>query len=490
MSSSADIKKMIELTLLWEITKALNGKCAAEDLINSLNHIFQIFLKINSIRIWVVDEHTHKIKDFSRVWHNLDDKQQEFKLFSYLEKLKNYENKAFLINNEVFYFDSIDIEPVEKIKNTVSSQNELILPLIDRNEVFGLIEINCPYFSPEIFNVNFLISLSIAVMQVSTAISNIRLRENLEMKVDFQCLMKNIAKIIESQYEPRYVIPLIGEMIDRFVADPLIYIYAKGMDNSYKLIWPSSYTGIELDKLLKEMESSEHYIISEDGKIGLFPMISGCEIIGAIVADNKISNLRNKDIHYLEQLANQASITIEKSSYYGESLKQASLDALTGLNNRRQLEMRLEQETSIAKRKKSDLCCIMVDIDYFKRINDTYGHSVGDKVLVDFADILKEEIRTYDTAARYGGEEFCVLLPDTDIAKAEIMAQRLRQKVENKAFEVPVFGEMVKVPVTISVGISQFDLNEKSCRALYEHADQALYKAKREGRNKVIVYQN
>ena len=149
------------------------------------------------------------------------------------------------------------------------------------------------------------------------------------------------------------------------------------------------------------------YVISEDRKIGIFPLISGKEVLGCVAAHSTIDKLSLNDIEYILQLTKQASITIERANVYAEVLKHATLDALTGLNNRRQFEIRLKQEYASATRQKHPLCAIMTDIDFFKSINDTYGHSVGDKVLKSVAQVIKDRLREYDIPSRYGGEEFC-----------------------------------------------------------------------------------
>ena len=174
---------------------------------------------------------------------------------------------------------------------------------------------------------------------------------------------------------------------------------------------------------------NSEYIISEDRKRGVFPLVAGKEIVGCIAAHSTIDKLSPKEIEYILQLTKQASITIERANVYAEVLKHATLDALTGLNNRRQFEVRLKQEYASATRQKHPLCAIMTDIDFFKKINDTYGHAMGDKVLKSVAHIIKEQLREYDIPSRYGGEEFCILLPQTKIEEANIVAQRLRSAV-------------------------------------------------------------
>ena len=122
--------------------------------------------------------------------------------------------------------------------------------------------------------------------------------------------------------------------------------------------------------------------------------------MGAVVAYSPVEKLSQKTIAYIRQLTNQSSTTIQKAAVYAEILKYASFDALTNLNNRRQFEIRLGQEVATARRKKTDLSCIMIDIDYFKKVNDTYGHAVGDFVLREVAKMITNEIREYDIASR------------------------------------------------------------------------------------------
>ena len=134
----------------------------------------------------------------------------------------------------------------------------------------------------------------------------------------------------------------------------------------------------------------------------------------------------------------------------------------------------------------------MTDIDFFKKINDTYGHIAGDIVLKKVASIIESQLREYDTASRYGGEEFCILLPYTTIEEAKFVAERLRKKVENEKIDISqAYSEQKEVQVTISIGVSEFNehtiLNPKD---LYKKADEALYQAKEQGRNQVVLYQN
>ena len=182
---------------------------------------------------------------------------------------------------------------------------------------------------------------------------------------------------------------------------------------------------------------------------------------------------------------------MERAKSYIEVLEYATLDALTGYNNRHQFEKRLKETIAAAKRQNQPLCCIMSDIDYFKKVNDTYGHAVGDCVLKTVAKTIKKELRESDIPSRYGGEEFIFLLPHTNLSEAEIVAQRLKNAVENKKINIEEYNikDIKEISVTISIGVSQYNKTDKDPQMLYKKADSALYEAKETGRNKVVIYE-
>ncbi len=169
-----------------------------------------------------------------------------------------------------------------------------------------------------------------------------------------------------------------------------------------------------------------------------------------------------------------------------EAVQRSYRDSLTGLFNRRYFSQRLKEETSRSNRYNYQLTCLILDIDYFKSINDNFGHTTGDMVLKQFSDKLKQCVRDVDILARYGGEEFVVVLPHTRREHGIVLAERIRKKIEQGVFE----SKGKKVDVTVSIGVASLEYpsigNEKQ---LIEQADQALYQAKRMGRNRVVVYQ-
>lgn len=163
----------------------------------------------------------------------------------------------------------------------------------------------------------------------------------------------------------------------------------------------------------------------------------------------------------------------------------ATLDALTGLLNRRSFMERLEEEVAATIRHKLPTCVAILDVDHFKKVNDTYGHPAGDAVLVGVARRLKEARRSEDVLARFGGEEFVLLLRHTDHEGALMLMNRLRLLVADQTFEVPTPSGPQAISVTFSCGLTQLSPLDSSDYVL-ERADIGLYEAKRTGRNRVI----
>lgn len=166
------------------------------------------------------------------------------------------------------------------------------------------------------------------------------------------------------------------------------------------------------------------------------------------------------------------------------SMQLATTDAVTGLYNRHYLTSHLDTRMEAAQKQGKDLSILMMDIDHFKNVNDTYGHAVGDKVLKEFASRVGRNIRGVDLAARYGGEEFVVMMPETPADWALMIGNRLREEIANKPFDFSsTEGE---IAITVSIGVATSKEGQTPAQLL-EEADKALYEAKAAGRNRVVV---
>ncbi|MGE5450346.1 MAG: GGDEF domain-containing protein [Acidobacteriota bacterium] len=223
-------------------------------------------------------------------------------------------------------------------------------------------------------------------------------------------------------------------------------------------------------------------------------LLSGLFVLGrallVIVAPERYPNF--DEDHWLSVvglLINNGSLTVgtlgfllaHRDEAEQELKRMATTDALTGLHNRHWLEERGTDHLSLAQRYGQPLTVMMMDLDYFKRINDTHGHVIGDHVLQAFAQRLREVGRDADLIARYGGEEFCVLLPMSDPSAATELDQRLRQAL---ADELP---DELGFAVTYSAGIAQLEPGIQTLSELFARADRALYDAKHAGRNQTVV---
>lgn len=180
----------------------------------------------------------------------------------------------------------------------------------------------------------------------------------------------------------------------------------------------------------------------------------------------------------LDLLLARARTLLDFKNYLDSCEEAAFTDHLTGLANRRRFERQLEREVSRTRRFNRPFCLLMLDIDLFKGVNDTYGHEVGDDAIRRLGNALQAGTRGIDTAARVGGEEFGVILTETDFAHGLEVAQRLRASISE--MDVPVAGR-----ITVSVGLAEFNADSRGARELFSAADAALYEAKRQGRDRV-----
>lgn len=221
----------------------------------------------------------------------------------------------------------------------------------------------------------------------------------------------------------------------------------------------------------------------DDYAIGV-PLIMGDRLIGVMNLNGNSHGFFNKpDFTFIRLAAEHIASAISNALQYRRIQEMAVTDALTGVFNRRHFFEQLAAEWERFERYKSVLSIIMADVDFFKKINDTWGHPCGDVVLAGTAKILKSHLRKVDTVARYGGEEFVILLPETTSEAAAFVAERMRADIASHAF---MWDENV-IRATISLGVA--DITEEGVTLpdhLLRNADQKLYQAKEAGRNRVI----
>ena len=273
-------------------------------------------------------------------------------------------------------------------------------------------------------------------------------------------------------------IDTLGRNLSKNLLSDVQYDFFRKLED----IKPIKENKFEVVRIL--MGKEMNYTFSDMKSKIIMPLVFDKKLIGGICfytrSDADYASFRYFDIMISELLA------IFKMKYqYTEKEFMSVLDGLTGLYNRRQFELGLEQEHNRTKRHPADFSLAILDIDFFKKVNDTYGHQYGDYVLKTVADLMKASFRKTDLLYRYGGEELIMIMPETNIEGALIPVQRLRRTIEEHDFDY----NGIKAKVTASIGLTMNYQDFKSSAEILKSADEALYKAKESGRNRVVVYE-
>ena len=318
----------------------------------------------------------------------------------------------------------------------------------------------------------------IAVNRIATAIRN-----SLELDSVLQTTVNEVGRALNAQDCALRVIGETGKQ-------PLTNCYFRdgsGGENS-----------VEETELLGDLEAYnvrlagrfKNYVL--DGRsddqaqhirpVAAVPLIYQERFMGVLMvrSDDSTRIWQETEILLLRTVADQVTVAVNHARLFAQTQQQALTDGLTGCFNRRFFEMQLERDMHLATRMRQPVSLILLDVDHFKRVNDTFGHDAGDVALRQLADSLRQELRGVDTAARYGGEEFAVILPQAGVEGAVAVAERLRARIERT--EVPGVGF-----ITASFGVATYPLHATSRDMLVGTADRALYNAKNTGRNRVCT---
>ena len=226
--------------------------------------------------------------------------------------------------------------------------------------------------------------------------------------------------------------------------------------------------------------SDELPALRASGDYLLFELKGERRLLGYLVLKGVAAEEREKVLI----LANQFALALRRLRLYQQIERLAITDGLTEVYTRRYILSRFEEEVNRSQIRKIQLSFLMIDVDYFKKVNDQYGHLTGDQILREAASLIKENVRGIDIVGRYGGEEFCVVLPDTDREGAQYVAERIRAAIEKTPLKA--YDNVIKV--TVSIGSATFPEDGKNLSELLDKADWALYRAKKMGRNRICAF--
>jgi two-component system cell cycle response regulator len=285
-----------------------------------------------------------------------------------------------------------------------------------------------------------------------------------------ETITKPIFKVIEQQSKNAYILFLKGHLLGKLCT----------LEKGKTIIGRSAQAGIPLKD---SGVSREHLEIEVDGEKATIRDLGSTN--GTFVNNKRISRytLRDGDKIQISSSTVFKFIVSDESEkvFHDELYRMGVMDPVTNIYNKRYFTERLKQEFSLAKRNKTELSLLMIDLDFFKKINDIYGHLAGDFVLGKISEIFSTMTRDEDIVARYGGEEFVAILPGSGEEGAVICAERIREKIAQTSFMF----EGTKINITVSIGVATLDENSLfgSYEDFIEVADNCLYRSKKSGRN-------
>jgi diguanylate cyclase (GGDEF)-like protein len=383
-----------------------------------------------------------------------------------------------------------------------STRSELAIPLMVRDEVVGVLD--CQSDRVDHFDAETIDLLTLFSTQASMALQNARLYSLEQQRarqlqainaiaqqttavLDLEELLSRVCGLIQNAFQVSHVSLFLREDHDLVLrahhGKLTPRIPQGGRFSASTEPWSGilSASGTVLERNLCGASASAKFFAESASRICI-PLVSFGQTLGVISLDSDQPDaFREGDLQSLESVADICATAIQ-NAHYVERVKQlAYLDGLTGIFNRRFFELRIMEEIERAKRYGSGMAVIMADIDQFKRLNDEFGHVLGDEVLRQVSSLFHQQLRKLDVVCRYGGEEFGILLTQTNTDHAMSVADKLRKMVANWQFPG------VPRTVTISAGTAALPDHGTTRDELVKAADSALYAAKQAGRNRVCM---
>jgi len=425
------------------------------------------------------------------------------------KKLKTYRSTARMkkgisgrvlkTGKPVLVRDILKLKDVNPTAVKKGRRSLIAVPLLHTNRIIGIFYVDSDV--PDAFDQEVLERVQFIANHAAIALGNAKLFNEIKKLADRQTLLYNLSLSLISSIELKKMLKNLllqlkkslgieyGAIVqydkEKSINIPIAWIGYKGLKNLvFQIKTPP-------DSLVAYAIAHKKMIYAEDVTKNKFyynmiddiqsevaiPLILGEETVGAMVLSRTVKNgFDQEDLELLLTISSSVAMAIKNAELYEKTRIYAITDPLTGVANRRRIEEIIDREISRSIRYSRMFSLLFIDLDNFKVFNDTYGHTVGDDALKEFANILRAAVRKIDSVGRYGGDEFIVVLVETDISKALSTGNRVRKLVQEK---------MKEYGITLSIGVSTYPLHGTKKSQLIQAADNACYRAKKLGGNRV-----
>ena len=486
---------MPKLAVLYEAGQAVLSTFDLDEVLQRILAIARDYFRLPNVAILLLDKEAQQLCVRSQIgWDAGKDKI----CLGYHDGITG----ASVLKKRPVYAPDVTKDP-RYICAAQSTRSELAIPLIAGDEVVGVLD--CQSDRIDHFDDETIQLLTLFSTQASIALQNAHLY-SLERQrarqleainaiaqqstavMDLEQLLARVCSVIQRAFEVSHVSLLLREESDlvmRAHQGTLTPCIPPGGRfpaalEPWSRVIATSGSVIESD--LRTMPEPKRLFLESASRMSI-PLISFGQTLGVLTLYSSQPNAfrQNALLQSLESVADICATSIQ-NAHYVERVKQlAYLDGLTGIFNRRFFELRIIEEIERARRYGTGMAVIMADIDQFKKLNDEFGHLLGDEVLRQVSSLFHQQLRKIDVVCRYGGEEFAILLTQTNTQQAVIIAEKLRRLVEGYQFPG------VPRTVTISAGVAAFPDHGKSRDDLIRAADNGLYAAKQAGRNRICL---
>jgi len=485
---------MQKIAILYDASQAVLSTFELDEVLQRILVIARDYFHLQNVAILLLDEEKPELHP--RCVIGWDPGTEEIRL-----PLEKGITGAAARQKRPIYSPDVSKDP-NYISTAQSTRSELAVPLMVRDEVVGVLDCqseNLDHFSKDTIDL-----LTLFSTQASMALQNARLYSLERQRARQLEVINAIAKETTAVLDQEQLLIKVCTVIQQAFSVGHVSVLLRDDDGLVLRASQGSFTPCEASgeplpvtagswgralaagKTLIENDVGivEEYFgfYHETRSRMCIPLVSFGQTLGVLVLESEhTGSFQQGDVESLEAVADICATAIQ-NAHYVERVKQlAYLDGLTGIFNRRFFELRIVEEIDRARRFESGMAVLMVDIDQFKRLNDEFGHLLGDEVLRQVSSIFHQQLRKTDVVCRYGGEEFAILLSQTNPQHALAVAEKLRRLVETWQFPG------VPRPVTISAGVATFPDHGTARDELVKSADAGLYAAKQGGRNRVLL---